>query len=117
MKIKQSTKKERAYLAILKHPQGITENQILRLCSLSSGRNYPTDLERIHSVVFSRTKHPNPDGIGEHLCYAIANAASASKVIQLINKQRIKRGKLKFTEIEQRQLITPYSLKDKATKA
>jgi len=117
MKIKQMTKKERAYLTILKHPEGITENQILRLCSLSSGRNYPTGLERIHGVVLSRTKHPNPDGIGEHLCYAIANAESASKVIQLINKLRIKRGQLKFTEIEQRQLLTRYSLKEKATKA
>jgi hypothetical protein len=117
MKIKQSTKKEIAYLAILKHPQGITENQILRLCSLSSGRNYPTDLERIHGVVLLRTKHPNPDGIGDHLSYSIANADSALKVINIINEQRIKRDQQKFTEIEQTRLLTLYLSKEKVTEA
>lgn len=40
--MKQIPKAIRAYEEILKSPQGITENEILYRCRLSSGRNYPT---------------------------------------------------------------------------
>lgn len=80
----------RAYEEILKSPQGITENDILSRCHLSSGRNYPTKLERVLGVIFYRVKEPNPDGIGSHFRYRIISKEDAEKVAQFINTNRHK---------------------------
>lgn len=52
--MKQIPKAIRAYEQILKSPQGITENEILFRCHLSSGRNYPTKLERELGITLYR---------------------------------------------------------------
>ncbi len=78
----------RAYEAILKSPQGITENEILYRCHLSSGRNYPTKLERTLQITLHRTKELNPDGIGDHFRYRIISKEDAEKVAQLINLKK-----------------------------
>lgn len=78
----------RAYEAILNNPQGITENEILYRCRLSSGRNYPTQLERTLGIVLCRVKVSNPDGIGDHLRYRILCREDAEKVARLINLKR-----------------------------
>ena len=80
----------RAYEVILSSPQGITENDILYRCRLSSGRNYPTKLERVLGIMFHRAKELNPDGIGDHLRYQITSREDAEKVAQLINLKRSK---------------------------
>ncbi|MDI5349365.1 hypothetical protein MJL48_30015, partial [Salmonella enterica subsp. enterica serovar Kentucky] len=41
-----------------------TENDILRYCRLSSGRNYATELERQLGITLERIDEKNPDGIG-----------------------------------------------------
>lgn len=86
--MKQIPKAIRAYEQILKSPQGITENEILFRCHLSSGRNYPTKLERELGIILYRVKEQNPDGIGGHLRYRIISREDAEKVAQLINNKR-----------------------------
>ncbi len=86
--MKQIPKVIRAYEAILNSPHGITENEILYRCRLSSGRNYPTQLERILGIVLCRVKESNPDGIGDHLRYRILCREDAEKVARLINLKR-----------------------------
>lgn len=85
--MKQIPKAIRAYEQILKSPQGITENEILFRCHLSSGRNYPTKLERELGITLYRVKEPNPDGIGGHLRYRIISREDAEKVAQFINNK------------------------------
>ena len=80
----------RACEEILKSPHGITENDILYRCRLSSGRNYPTKLERELGIILYRTKEANPDGIGEHSRYRITSREDAEKVAQFINLKRSK---------------------------
>ena len=69
--IRAATKKERAFMLLLCTPSGITENDVLFNCHLSSGRNYPNELERELSIELERLNIPNPDGIGAHLKYWI----------------------------------------------
>lgn len=88
--MKQIPKVIRACEEILKSPQGITENEILFRCHLSSGRNYPTKLERELDIVLYRGKEPNPDGIGGHLRYRITSREDAEQVAQFINLKRSK---------------------------
>ena len=88
--MKQIPKVIRAYEIILSSPQGITENDILFRCRLSSGRNYPTKLERVLGIMLHRAKELNPDGIGDHLRYQITSREDAEKVAQLINLKRSK---------------------------
>ncbi len=95
--MKQIPKVIRAYEEILKSPQGITENEILRRCRLSSGRNYPTKLERELKITIHRIKEANPDGIGNHLRYRITSKEDAEKVAQFIN---IKRHKYKLPPLD-----------------
>lgn len=65
--------------------EGWTENDILRYCSLSSGRNYASELERHLDIRLERIDEKNPDGIGSHLRYRFTNRADVLQVIQLIN--------------------------------
>lgn len=78
-------KKYKAFLLIAcAGEQGITENEILFNCRLSSGRNYPNLLEDELKIELVRYKDKNPDGIGSHFRYALANKEDAQKVINLI---------------------------------
>lgn len=105
---KPASKKERAFMFLLEHPFGITENEVLFHCRLSSGRNYPNELERKLNIVLGREGIPNPDGIGKHLKYWITNREDAMKVLSVINVMRLDRGCEGFTELEIESLISLY---------
>lgn len=88
---KSVAKKYRAYLLIAcSGINGITENEILITCSLSSGRNYPNLLEDELKIELIRYKDNNPDGIGTHFRYSLASKEDAEKVLNLINKNNPK---------------------------
>ena len=84
---KTPPKKIKAWICFLYSYQGITENDILRQCRLSSGRNYLTELERLLNIKLERTDEPNPDGIGSHDRYRIRNQKDAKRIIDLINSR------------------------------
>ncbi|OAT53660.1 hypothetical protein [Providencia heimbachae] len=85
---KNPPKKHRARLYMLGTGiNGFTENEILIHCRLSSGRNYPNELERLLNITLERIDEPNPDGIGSHYRYRFKTAQDAQKVINLINKR------------------------------
>lgn len=84
---KSPPKKNKAWICFLYSDQGITENDILRQCRLSSGRNYLTELERLLNIKLERTDEPNPDGIGSHYRYRIRNQKDAKRIIDLINSR------------------------------
>jgi hypothetical protein len=108
-KAKRHPKKHRAYLQILQAgPIGITENEILRICRLSSGRNYPTELERKLGIVFKRGKEPNPDGEGTHTRYTITNRCDAHKVIVHMNENAQRRGYTPLNKAEIQNLLALY---------
>ncbi|MDF7670131.1 hypothetical protein PT276_02740 [Orbaceae bacterium ESL0721] len=82
---KKLPKKPRAYLLIVcSGENGITENEILWICKLSSGRNYCSELERKLHITLRRVDEPNTDGIGSHFRYYLASKEDAQKVINLI---------------------------------
>lgn len=85
---KNPPKKHRARLYMLGTGiNGFTENEILIHCRLSSGRNYPNELERLLNIKLERIDEPNPDGIGSHYRYRFKTAQDAQKVINLVNKR------------------------------
>jgi len=89
---RRQTKTERAYMLIISNPHGVTENDILRRCHLSSGRNYPNLLEKAADIRLKRIPEPNPDGIGTHYRYQIRSAQDAWKAIMVANSLRARRG-------------------------
>ncbi|HCM7508066.1 TPA: hypothetical protein N3486_000263 [Klebsiella aerogenes] len=83
---KRTPKKYRARAYMLRTGvEGWTENDILRYCRLSSGRNYASELERRLDILLERTDEKNPDGIGSHLRYRFTGRGDVLKVIQLVN--------------------------------
>lgn len=83
---KRTPKKHRARVYMLRTgAEGWTENDILRHCHLSSGRNYCSELERELSITLERVEEKNPDGIGGHLRYRFAGRYDVLKVIQFVN--------------------------------
>ena len=67
---RRTPKKHRARVYMLRTGvEGWTENDILRYCRLSSGRNYASELERRLDIQLERIDEKNPDGIGSHLRY------------------------------------------------
>ncbi|HCM7228183.1 TPA: hypothetical protein N3282_003596 [Klebsiella aerogenes] len=83
---KRTPKKHRARVYMLRTGvEGWTENDILRYCQLSSGRNYATEVERRLDINLERIEQKNPDGIGAHLRYRFACRDDVLKVIQYVN--------------------------------
>ncbi|MEX6426448.1 hypothetical protein [Providencia manganoxydans] len=83
---KRTPKEQKANIYISKTGQrGATENDILKHCRLSSGRNYFSKLERTLNITLERISEPNPDGIGSHYRYRIRSQKDAQKIIDLIN--------------------------------
>ncbi|EPS5423208.1 TPA: hypothetical protein R4126_003796 [Klebsiella michiganensis] len=83
---KRTPKKHRARAYMLRTGvEGWTENDILRYCRLSSGRNYASELERRLDILLERTDEKNPDGIGSHLRYRFTGRGDVLKVIQMVN--------------------------------
>lgn len=83
---RRTPKKHRApaYM-LLTGVEGWTENDILRYCRLSSGRNYASELERRLDIQLERIDEKNPDGIGSHLRYRFTGRGDVLKVIRLVN--------------------------------
>ncbi|MBF8483764.1 hypothetical protein ABLV66_09930 [Klebsiella sp. CN_Kp073] len=83
---RRTPKKHRARVYMLRTGvEGWTENDILRYCQLSSGRNYATEVERRLDINLERIEQKNPDGIGAHLRYRFACRDDVLKVIQYVN--------------------------------
>ena len=83
---KRTPKKHRARVYMLRTGvEGWTENDILRYCQLSSGRNYASEVERRLDINLERIEQKNPDGIGAHLRYRFACRDDVLKVIQYVN--------------------------------
>ena len=86
-------KKHRARsFMLLAGVDGWTENDILKYCRLSSGRNYASELERSLNIRLERIDEKNPDGVGSHFRYRITCRADAMRIIQLINNNAIAGG-------------------------
>ena len=84
--IRPAPKKHRARCYMMRTGvEGWTENDILRYCRLSSGRNYATELERRLDIQLERIDEKNPDGIGSHLRYRFTGRGDVLKVIRLVN--------------------------------
>ncbi|EOH3646951.1 hypothetical protein ACL2L6_002279 [Salmonella enterica subsp. enterica serovar Bareilly] len=83
---KRTPKKHRARVYMLRTGvEGWTENDILRYCRLSSGRNYASEMERRLDIQLERIDEKNPDGIGVHLRYRFVSRGDVLRVIQLVN--------------------------------
>lgn len=83
---KRTPKKHRARVYMLRTGvEGWTENDILRYCRLSSGRNYASEMERRLDIQLERIDEKNPDGIGAHLRYRFVSRGDVLRVIQLVN--------------------------------
>ena len=84
--IKPAPKKHRARVYMVKTGvNGWTENDILKYCRLSSGRNYASELERRLDIHLERIDEKNPDGIGSHFRYRFVSRVDVLRVIQLVN--------------------------------
>ncbi|EPC9791848.1 hypothetical protein ACR3Z7_005051 [Klebsiella variicola] len=82
---RRTPKKHRAHVHMLRTGvEGWTENDILRYCRLSSGRNYASEIERRLDIQLERVDEKNPDGIGSHLRYRFACRGDVLKVIQFV---------------------------------
>lgn len=90
---KRTPKKHRARVYMLcTGGEGWTENDILRYCHLSSGRNYASELERKLNIQLERIDEKNPDGIGTHLRYRFACFDDVVRVIQFVNLHAVLGG-------------------------
>lgn len=102
-------KKHKARLLILRSgAAGITENDILRHCRLSSGRNYLTDLERRLDMQFERIDEANPDGIGSHYRYRFIKRADVQKVIALVNASAVINGHQPLNQLDVEAILKLY---------
>lgn len=90
---KRTPKKHRARIYMLRTGvEGWTENDILRYCRLSSGRNYASELERKLDITLERTDENNPDGVGSHLRYRFACRDDVLRAVQLVNHNAVAGG-------------------------
>ncbi|CAM6191072.1 hypothetical protein [Citrobacter freundii] len=102
-------KKHKARLLILRSGvSGITENEILRHCRLSSGRNYLTELERCLDIRFERIDEANPDGIGSHYRYRFIKRSDVQKVITLVNDGAVTNGHQPLNQIDVEGILNLY---------
>lgn len=102
-------KKHKARVLILRSgAAGITENEILRQCRLSSGRNYLTDLERQLAIQFERIDEANPDGIGSHYRYRFIKRADVQKVITLVNASAVTNGHQPLNQLDVGDILELY---------
>ncbi len=106
---KPAPKKHKARVLILRSgTAGITENEILRFCRLSSGRNYLTELERCLDIQFERIDEPNPDGIGSHYRYRFIKRSDVQKVIALVNTIAVSKGHQPLNQMDVEGILKLY---------
>ena len=107
--IKPAPKKHRARVYMLKTGvNGWTENDILKYCRLSSGRNYASELERRLDIQLERIDEMNPDGIGSHFRYRIMSRLDALRVIDLMKYHASVGGYSGLTKEEVRDILDLY---------
>ncbi|WP_419721207.1 hypothetical protein [Pectobacterium versatile] len=107
--IKPVPKKHRARVFMLRSGAGgFTENDILRHCRLSSGRNYATELIRLLDINLERLREHNPDGIGYHMRYRFTCHGDVFKVIQLVNHNADINGHQTLTQQEINHILSLY---------
>ena len=106
---KAQPKKERAFIYILQHPTGATENDILYSVRLSSGRNYFTQLERLCGFEFTRVSDENPDGIGTHLRYSFSSPEIAAAILKEISASRARRKAGVLSKEQEAELLAPFN--------
>ncbi|ELY7391620.1 hypothetical protein SOJ80_001814 [Cronobacter universalis] len=112
---KRTPKKHRARVFMLRAGgNGWTENEILFVCRLSSGRNYASELERLLGIQLARQEEANPDGIGTHLRYRIASRHDAAKIIALVNRNASTAGYAPLTASEVNNILNLYPATDAA---
>lgn len=106
---KPSPKKHRARVYMMRTGiEGWTENDILRYCRLSSGRNYASELERRLDIHLERIEEKNPDGIGGHFRYRFTCRADVLRVIQLVNSSAQAGGYCGLSPSEVNEILTLY---------
>lgn len=88
--------------------EGWTENDILRYCRLSSGRNYASEIERRLDIQLERIDEKNPDGIGAHLRYRFVSRGDVMRVIQLVNNNAAAGGYQGLTQPEITDILNLY---------
>ncbi|MFJ5408110.1 hypothetical protein [Pectobacterium punjabense] len=108
-RIRPVPKKHRARVFMLRSGAGgFTENDILRHCRLSSGRNYATELERLLDIQLERIDEPNTDGIGSHYRYRFAKRDDIFRVIRLVNTNADINGHQPLTQQEINHILSLY---------
>ncbi|MBN3239605.1 hypothetical protein H5A46_19960 [Pectobacterium versatile] len=111
VRIRPVPKKHRARVFMLRSGAGgFTENDILRHCRLSSGRNYATELERLLDIQLERIDEPNADGIGSHYRYRFAKRDDISLVIRLVNTNADINGHQPLTQQEINHILSLYPI-------
>ncbi|MGM1189325.1 hypothetical protein [Serratia liquefaciens] len=106
---KPAPKKHRARVYMMRTGiEGWTENDILRYCHLSSGRNYASELERRLDINLERLEEKNPDGIGGHFRYRFTCRADVLLVIQLVNSNASAGGYCGLSRQEVNDILTLY---------
>ncbi|WP_410750451.1 hypothetical protein [Citrobacter sp. U14242] len=106
---KRTPKKHRARVYMLRTGvEGWTENDILRYCRLSSGRNYASEIERRLDIQLERIDEKNPDGIGAHLRYRFVSRGDVMRVIQLVNSNAASGGYQGLTRSEITDILNLY---------
>lgn len=107
--LKRTPKKHRARVYMLRTGvEGWTENDILRYCRLSSGRNYATELIRLLDISLERIQERNPDGIGAHLRYRFMSRGDVLRVIHLVNRNAAAAGYQGLTQPEITDILNLY---------
>ncbi|MEQ9970112.1 hypothetical protein ABRP72_13115 [Pectobacterium carotovorum] len=108
-RIRPVPKKHRARVFMLRSGAGgFTENDILRHCRLSSGRNYATELERLLDIQLERIDEPNTDGIGSHYRYRFAKRDDIFRIIRLVNTNADINGHQPLTQKEINHILSLY---------
>ncbi|ORJ24860.1 hypothetical protein O1V64_04170 [Rouxiella badensis] len=106
---KPAPKKHRARCFMMRTGvEGWTENDILRYCRLSSGRNYATELERRLDIQLERIDEKNTDGIGSHLRYRFSCSADVMLVIQLVSRNAATGGYRGLSQAEISDILSLY---------
>jgi hypothetical protein len=108
--VKPAPKKHRARQYMLHSGvNGFTENELLRYCCLSSGRNYASELERTLDIRLERIDEKNPDGIGSHFRYRFTCRGDVLRVLQLMKHNARAGGYTGLTESEVSDILSLYS--------
>lgn len=106
---RRTPKKHRARVYMLRTGvEGWTENDILRYCHLSSGRNYASEIERSLDIQLKRIDEKNPDGIGAHLRYRFVSRGDVLRVIQLVNRNAAAGGYQGLSQTEITDILNLY---------